>query len=154
VPLTKFVNNKVAPYTLVHCAPDMAQAEKDYDVWASVAHWYTSVLEFIIQWELPPMSDEAIMERFPLLESARNGTFDPRRFAEQDMIIVGEVDECTEKIERYQRVGCDAILCYMEFGYLPHDSIMTTIELLGTNVIPKLEKNARSFAVDGRAGAG
>ena len=33
----------------------------------------------------------------------------PRVFAEQDMIIVGDVDECTEKIERYRRVGCDAI---------------------------------------------
>ena len=69
------------------------------------------------------------------------------------MIIVGEVDECTEKIERYQRVGCDAILCYMEFGHLPHESIMTSIDLLGTHVIPKLEKEARSFAVDGRAGS-
>ena len=153
VPLTKFVNNKVAPYTLVHCAPNMTKAEQDYDVWASVAHWYTSVLEFIIQWELPPMSDEETMRRFPLLESSRNGTFDPRHFAEQDMIIVGEVDECTEKIERYQRVGCDAILCYMEFGRLPHESIMTSIDLLGTHVIPKLEKEARSFAVDGRAGS-
>ncbi len=34
----------------------------------------------------------------------------------------------------------------MEFGGLPHETIMTSIELLGTKVIPKLEKKARSFA--------
>ncbi len=28
VPLTRVVNNRVAPYTLVHCAPSMAEAEK------------------------------------------------------------------------------------------------------------------------------
>lgn len=97
------------------------------------------------------MSDEDLKKRFPLLEPARNGTFDPRHFADEDMIIVGEVDECRDKIERYRRIGCDAILCYVQFGHLPHETIMTTIDLLGTNVIPHLEKEARSFAVDGRA---
>jgi alkanesulfonate monooxygenase SsuD/methylene tetrahydromethanopterin reductase-like flavin-dependent oxidoreductase (luciferase family) len=150
-PLTKVHNTRVAPYTLVHCTPDMAKAEKEYDVWDSVAWWYTNQIEFLIQWELPPMTDEELTERFPLLEPARNGTFNPREFAEKDMIIVGELDECTEKIERYQRIGCDAILCYMEFGGLPHETIMTSIEMLGTKVVPKLEKEARTFAVDGRA---
>jgi alkanesulfonate monooxygenase SsuD/methylene tetrahydromethanopterin reductase-like flavin-dependent oxidoreductase (luciferase family) len=151
VPLTRLVNTRVAPYTLVHCVADMAEAEETYDVWKSVAWWYTSLIDFAIQWELPPMSDEDLKKRFPLLEPSRNGTFDPREFAEKDMIIVGELDECTEKIERYQRIGCDAILCYKEFGGLPHEKIMTSIELLGTKVIPKLEKEARSFAVDGLA---
>lgn len=150
-PLTRVHNTRVAPYTLVHCTPDMAKAEKEYDVWDSVAWWYTNQIEFLIQWELPPMTDEELTERFPLFEPARNGTFNPREFAEKDMIIVGELDECTEKIERYQRIGCDAILCYMEFGGLPHETIMTSIELLGTKVVPKLEKEARTFAVDGRA---
>ena len=58
------------------------------------------------------------------------------------MIIVGNVDQCTEKIERYQRIGCDVILCYMQFGDLPHETIMNSIELLGSKVIPKLEKEA------------
>jgi alkanesulfonate monooxygenase SsuD/methylene tetrahydromethanopterin reductase-like flavin-dependent oxidoreductase (luciferase family) len=151
VPLTRVKNTQVAAYTLVHCASDMAQAEREYDVWGSVAWWYRAVIEFSIQWELPPMSDEELKERFPRLESMRNGTFDPQEFAKEDMVIVGDVDECLEKIERYQRIGCDAIICRMEFGYLPHETIMNSIDLLGTHIIPKLEKESRSFAVDGRA---
>jgi hypothetical protein len=57
-------------------------------------------------------------------------------------------------LERYQRIGCDAVLCYMQFGHLPHETIMTSIELLGTHVIPKLEKEARSFAVGAPGGPG
>jgi alkanesulfonate monooxygenase SsuD/methylene tetrahydromethanopterin reductase-like flavin-dependent oxidoreductase (luciferase family) len=150
-PLTKFVNNKVVPYTLVHCAPDMDKAQEEYNVWGSVAWWYTVRIDFAIQWELPPMSEDQLREHFPMRDSARDGTFDPRHFAEEDQIIVGDVEECREKIERYQRIGCDAIACYMEFGGLPHESIMTSIELLGTKIIPQLEKEAKSFAVDGRA---
>ena len=144
-PITRVHTNKVAPYTLVHCATSMAEAER-YDVWGSVAWWYTHIIDFAIEWELPPMSDEELVKRFPNLESARNGTFDPKVFSEQDMIIVGDVDESLEKLERYQRIGCDAVLCYMQFGQLSHESIMRSIELLGTKVIPKLDKETRVFA--------
>ena len=75
-PITRVLNNKVAPYTLVHCASDMGDAES-YDVWGSVAWWYTHLIDFAIEWELPPMSEEQLRERFPNLEAARNGSFDP-----------------------------------------------------------------------------
>jgi hypothetical protein len=34
----------------------------------------------------------------------------------------------------------DQLICYVQFGYLSHESIMHTIELLGSKVIPELEK--------------
>jgi hypothetical protein len=114
-----------------------------------VAWWYETVTDFVIKWELSALPEDQLSQLFPLRDAIKSGTFDTHMFVEQDMIIVGEVEECREKIERYQRIGCDAILCYMEFGGLPHESIMTSIELLGTEIIPVLEKNARSFAVDG-----
>jgi alkanesulfonate monooxygenase SsuD/methylene tetrahydromethanopterin reductase-like flavin-dependent oxidoreductase (luciferase family) len=144
-PITRVTTHKFAPYTLVHCATSMADAET-YDIWSSVAWWYTHIIDFAIEWELPPMSDEELTKHFPNLEPARNGTFDPRVFSDQDMIIIGDADECLEKLERYQRIGCDAVLCYMQFGQIPHEKIMTSIELLGTKVIPKLQKETRVFA--------
>ena len=41
---------------------------------------------------------------------------------------------------RYAELGVDELICYVQFGYLSHESIMRTIELLGTKVIPELEK--------------
>ena len=63
------VNHRFAPYTLVHCAPSMGAAE-EYDLWGSVAHWYTHLLDFFIEWELPPMTDDQLKEKFPILESS------------------------------------------------------------------------------------
>jgi hypothetical protein len=32
----------------------------------------------------------------------------------------------------------DQLICYVQFGHLSHESIMRTIELLGSEIIPKL----------------
>jgi alkanesulfonate monooxygenase SsuD/methylene tetrahydromethanopterin reductase-like flavin-dependent oxidoreductase (luciferase family) len=55
------------------------------------------------------------------------------------MIIVGDVDRCIEKMQRYADLGVDQLLCYVQFGALPHEAVMRSIELLGTKVIPALE---------------
>ena len=41
----------------------------------------------------------------------------------------------------YADLGVDQLICYVQFGYLEGDSIMKTIELLGKEVIPVLEKH-------------
>ena len=61
-------------------------------------------------------------------------------FIDADMIVVGEPDKCIEKMRRYADLGVDRLLCYVQFGYLPHESVVHTIELLGKHVIPELEK--------------
>ena len=48
------------------------------------------------------------------------------------MIIVGTAEECLRKIQRYDEAGVDQLLCYVQFGDLPHDKVMRTLELLST----------------------
>ena len=47
---------------------------------------------------------------------------------------------------RYEEAGVDQLLCYVQFGDLPHDKVMRSLELLGTKVIPRLEE--RGHRVD------
>ena len=75
--------------------------------------------------------------------------FDPQRYQDEDMIIIGTPEECLEKILRYEEAGVDQLLCYVQFGMLPHEKVMRNLELLGTQVIPKLE--ARGHRVDATA---
>jgi alkanesulfonate monooxygenase SsuD/methylene tetrahydromethanopterin reductase-like flavin-dependent oxidoreductase (luciferase family) len=76
---------------------------------------------------------DQIAETFPML------TRPIEEYNDQDMIIVGDVDRCIEKMQRYADLGVDQLLCYVQFGKLPHDAVMRSIELLGTRVIPALE---------------
>ena len=43
----------------------------------------------------------------------------------------------------------DELLCYVQFGDLPHDKVMHGLELLGTHVIPELERRGHRVNVSG-----
>ena len=147
-PLTDVGNDRVAAYTLVHCADSMDQAEAN-GIWDAVWWWYQNLAEFTLQWELPHFSQEERDAVFPLLTRNAEGRFTPSQFNDADMIIVGNPERCLEKMLHYADLGVDQLICYVQFGHLPHESVIRTIELLGSEVIPELEK--RGHRVDMRA---
>jgi alkanesulfonate monooxygenase SsuD/methylene tetrahydromethanopterin reductase-like flavin-dependent oxidoreductase (luciferase family) len=138
-PITRVTTNKVAAYTLVHCAESMAQCEAN-GVWDSVWWWYKNLAEFTLEWEMPHFTQAEKDAVFPLLNQQKSGKFDPKIFNDADMIVVGDPDQCLTKMLKYADLGVDQLICYVQFGHLPHESIMRTIKLLGTEIIPQLEK--------------
>jgi alkanesulfonate monooxygenase SsuD/methylene tetrahydromethanopterin reductase-like flavin-dependent oxidoreductase (luciferase family) len=51
--------------------------------------------------------------------------------------VVGTPDECLEACRQYQEAGVDLLLCLVNPYKIPHEAVMQTIELMGTEVIPK-----------------
>ena len=137
-PLTSVRTNKVSAYTLVHCADTFERAERN-GIWDSVWWWYQHLAEFTLEWEFPHFSDEEKDRLFPMLKKHAAGELNPKTFNDVHMIIVGDPDQCYAKFKEYEKLGVDQVICYVQFGYLPHQSIMRTIELLGQHVIPALE---------------
>lgn len=138
-PITRVVNNRVAAYTLVHCADTTEQCAAN-GIWESVWWWYKNLAEFTIEWELPHFTQEERDNAFPHLKRQMEDDFDPMEFSEGDMIIVGDVDTCLEKMLRYEALGVDQLICYVQFGHHSHESVMRTIELVGTEIIPELRR--------------
>jgi alkanesulfonate monooxygenase SsuD/methylene tetrahydromethanopterin reductase-like flavin-dependent oxidoreductase (luciferase family) len=138
-PLTSVQTNKVGVYTLVHCAESRRDFEQNR-LWDSMWWWYKGLAEFTLRWEFAEMDEESKKRAFPLLEKQARGEFDITQFDREDMVIVGTPDECLKKFLRYEEIGVDEVLCYINFGYLPHEAVMKSIELLGTYVIPELKK--------------
>ncbi|MCU1460533.1 MAG: Luciferase-like monooxygenase [Acidimicrobiales bacterium] len=138
-PITRVTTNKVAAYTLVHCADSMAECEAD-GIWDAVWWWYQNLAEFTLEWEFPHFTQEQKDQIFPLLDMQKSGKFEPKVFSDADMIIVGDPEQCYEKMVKYHELGVDQLICYVQFGHLPHASIMKTLELLGKDIIPRLEK--------------
>ena len=139
-PLTSVSTNKVGIYTLVHCA----KSRRDFDtnrLWESVWWWYTTVAAFTIKWELAHLPEEQKNAAFPLLDKQARGDFDIEQFDKEDMVILGTPEECLEKFLKYEAAGIDQVLCYVKFGYLPHEAVMESISLLGDYVIPELKKS-------------
>ncbi|MCE7796410.1 LLM class flavin-dependent oxidoreductase [Sphingobium sufflavum] len=150
VPLTSVHTNKVGVYTLVHCAEsrdDFAASR----LWDSMWWWYKGLAEFHLKWEMAHLTPEQQAKAFPLLEARARGEFDITEFDREDMVIVGTPEECVQKLLRYDAAGVDQLLCYLNFGYLPHAAVMKSIELLGTRVLPELRKRGARGVADALA---
>jgi alkanesulfonate monooxygenase SsuD/methylene tetrahydromethanopterin reductase-like flavin-dependent oxidoreductase (luciferase family) len=132
-------------YTLVHAYDDADEAAA-YGLWDSVNWWYRHLAEFTLQWELVNLPEEEKAKVFPLLESVIEGKVPVDHYQNEDMIIIGTPEECLEKILRYESVGVDQLLCYVQFGDLPHEKVMRNLELLARDVMPQLE--ARGHRAD------
>jgi alkanesulfonate monooxygenase SsuD/methylene tetrahydromethanopterin reductase-like flavin-dependent oxidoreductase (luciferase family) len=143
--LTRVRNDRVGAYTLVHCTDDPEEAA-GYGLWDSVTWWYKHLAEFTLEWELPNFSQEDRDRMFPLLKLSADSPVDTKRYQDEDMIIIGTPEMCLEKILRYDEAGVDQLLCYMQFGSLPHEKVMRSLELMATRIIPELEK--RGHRVD------
>jgi len=53
------------------------------------------------------------------------------------MIAVGTPDECIEQFRHIQEAtGCDQVLCRVSTVDWPHEAVMETLDLLGTDVLP------------------
>ena len=54
--------------------------------------------------------------------------------------VVGDAERCFQKMKHYADLGVDQLICYVQFGFHSHESVMRTIEILGKEVLPELEK--------------
>lgn len=151
-PLTAVHTNQVGIYTLVHCAESREKFEQNR-LWESMWWWYKGLAEFHLKWEMAHLTPEQQAQAFPLLDKQARGDFDITQFDKEDMVIIGTPDECLEKFLKYDELGVDQLLCYLNFGYLPHEAVLKCIELLGKFVIPELAKRGAGRAAKALAGA-
>jgi alkanesulfonate monooxygenase SsuD/methylene tetrahydromethanopterin reductase-like flavin-dependent oxidoreductase (luciferase family) len=56
----------------------------------------------------------------------------------QDSVLIGDVDACRRKAERYREAGFGRLMFLMHFGHLQHDEVMAIIRRVGTELIPEL----------------
>jgi alkanesulfonate monooxygenase SsuD/methylene tetrahydromethanopterin reductase-like flavin-dependent oxidoreductase (luciferase family) len=138
-PLTSVHTNKVGIYTLVHCAESRSKFETNR-LWDSMWWWYKGQVEFHLKWEFEHMDEHQKKVMFPILQKQAEGRFKLQEFDNEDMVIVGTPDECIEKFMKYEDAGVDQVLCYLNFGYVPHEAVCKSIELLGKYVIPELKR--------------
>jgi hypothetical protein len=137
-PVSSVHTNKVGVYTLVHCTEDRRKFATNR-LWESVWWWYRTVADFTLKWEIAHLPPEVQEKAFPLLKKQSDGDFDINTFDEQDMVIIGTPEECLKKFLRYEDIGVDQVLCYVNWGYLPQDAVIECITLLGDYVIPELK---------------
>jgi alkanesulfonate monooxygenase SsuD/methylene tetrahydromethanopterin reductase-like flavin-dependent oxidoreductase (luciferase family) len=57
---------------------------------------------------------------------------------EADLVAVGAPSEALRVAHRYREAGADQLLFFLQYGRIPHECVLRSIELLGRDVLPEL----------------
>jgi alkanesulfonate monooxygenase SsuD/methylene tetrahydromethanopterin reductase-like flavin-dependent oxidoreductase (luciferase family) len=138
-PIGKFVNARAATFTMAHCAPTRAEAERSA---AESFEWYAKTgvqqIATLGEWQ------EELQQESKSYAYTRPIAKMDTSFLSFDYLnrigacIVGDPERCIETGLRYKAAGCDLLLLLMQPYKIPHEKVMTSIRLFGEKVIPAL----------------
>ncbi len=141
-PLGKFVNNQVAAFTMVNCAPTKKES---YEISAKSFEWYNEVgfrnVRGVAEW-LREMKQDLGTYAYT---GATDGMFEDENamafstLRDSKAVICGDPDQVIESCRAYEAAGVDILLCLVNPHAIPHAKVMQTIELIGKYVIPEFE---------------
>jgi alkanesulfonate monooxygenase SsuD/methylene tetrahydromethanopterin reductase-like flavin-dependent oxidoreductase (luciferase family) len=137
-------NERAATFTMVHCADTNARA---FDEAAESMVWYPShggkIIGALAEW----MAEEELKRgsygyAADLRKVRASGVIEARGFdyfRDSGAAMVGDPDRCIEIAKRYEKAGCDLLLCLFNPYKIPHEQVMRSIELVGKYVIPEFK---------------
>jgi alkanesulfonate monooxygenase SsuD/methylene tetrahydromethanopterin reductase-like flavin-dependent oxidoreductase (luciferase family) len=151
-PVGRFINDRVGAFTIVHVAETRAQAIANGGTDAAINYllYAFRVLgggaapgdagmqreTVAAQMQSTPYRD-MIAQEYPVIHKMMRNECTFEDLDGEDMVIVGDVDECARKVERYQRAGLDHFVALMQADRIPHAKVMRSIELFAREIMPR-----------------
>jgi alkanesulfonate monooxygenase SsuD/methylene tetrahydromethanopterin reductase-like flavin-dependent oxidoreductase (luciferase family) len=139
-PIGKFVNERAATFTMVHCAETTAEAMASA---RDSFQWYaqTGVRQFqtLGTWQEELKRDYASYAYTRPIAKMDLSFLSFDYLTTTGSCIVGDPDRCIEVAQRYRAAGCDLLLCMMQPFGSPDVKVLRSIELVGRYVMPELK---------------
>ena len=139
-PVGQFINDRIGTFAQVHCAETTAQAHEDA---RTAFPWYIQQSLRAVA-SLGDWRDGTNLGSYEYAKQLLNGlaiedlTFD--YLIGNETVMCGDPDHCVEMARRYEAVGVDLLMCLVQSYDIPHEKVMRSIELLGTEVLPRIAK--------------
>jgi alkanesulfonate monooxygenase SsuD/methylene tetrahydromethanopterin reductase-like flavin-dependent oxidoreductase (luciferase family) len=140
-------NQRVATFTMSHCAPTCEQA---YAEAANAMVWYpkrgsyqtAAAAEYARRFSADgKLGTYFYLDRVERI--AQQGGIEAISFdfiRDTRAAMVGDPERCIEIARAYEAAGCDLLLCLANPYDIPHAQVMRSLELLGKHVIPALDR--------------
>ena len=71
---------------------------------------------------------------------------DADTLADRGVIIAGDPESCINAIRRYDEIGVDQVMMIMQTETIPHEKVMSSIEMFGNQVFPKIREAEKKRA--------
>lgn len=131
-PIGEFINNQFATVMVVLCGTD----EETKSVGAEGARWFLQKVTDILitAMKMGAKSYDYLKEMIDLTQQPKDAPAEA--LLSHPFIAAGDPELCIRKMERFQKLGVDQVICVMQAGRIPHQRIMDSIRLMGKYVIP------------------
>jgi alkanesulfonate monooxygenase SsuD/methylene tetrahydromethanopterin reductase-like flavin-dependent oxidoreductase (luciferase family) len=60
-----------------------------------------------------------------------------------DSVVIGDPDHCIGKLQGFEAIGADRMMCLMQFGAVPHEAVLRSFQLAGRHLVPTFAREAR-----------
>lgn len=131
-PVGDFINNQFSQFFIVHCGTD----EETKTAGVEAARWFLQkVTEILITLaRIETKTYGYLKEMIDLNHQPKDASFND--LWEHSLVVVGDPERCIRKLEKWEKLGIDQAICFMQAGRLPHQRIMNSVKLFGQYVIP------------------
>jgi alkanesulfonate monooxygenase SsuD/methylene tetrahydromethanopterin reductase-like flavin-dependent oxidoreductase (luciferase family) len=140
-PIGKYVHDQASTFTMAVCAPTQEEA------WTTAREsfeWYPRAGARLIATMADMMADRGqdlgnYAYAADMRKVADDGSLDLlslEYLADTGACVLGTPDQCIELCKRYEAAGVDQLLCLVNPYKIPHEAVLQTIELMGSQVIP------------------
>jgi len=142
-PVGDALNDNAAVLMQTYCAETREQAIADVE--QALGKVAQLAVDLFLPWAEQPAERNLESYRYLTRPAAagdtRAGAYfgDTQERVRDGMIAVGTPDDLVDLFGRYDRMGVDQMLTWVQFGGLPHDRIMRSMELIAERVLPQLE---------------
>ncbi len=68
--------------------------------------------------------------------------FDADTLVDRGVLVAGDPDSCLKAIRLHEDVGVDELQFLMATEIIPHEQVMSSIEMFGKYVLPEAKKQA------------
>lgn len=75
----------------------------------------------------------------------RNAQFEDLEAREQ--LLIGSPEDVIERLRKYEAAGCDHVMMLMNFGGLPHEKVLKSMELVAEKVMPAFKKPVKEESI-------
>jgi len=133
-PVGQLINNHIAALGMVYCGESDKEARETA---GEAGMWFLNkTLDLYRPWQEQDVNVPASYRyAVQAVQQERSGK-SVEDHIEGGTFCMGDPDTCIRIIKKYEEVGVDQVLCFMQFGRLPHQKIMESIKRMGKYVIP------------------
>jgi alkanesulfonate monooxygenase SsuD/methylene tetrahydromethanopterin reductase-like flavin-dependent oxidoreductase (luciferase family) len=132
-PIGKFVNNQTAVFTMAHCAETNELARERAE--KGVMRYQHDQIEMLTSL-IPELKEGSSYDYYQRFVGVDYDKFTYDYLERKEMILVGDPERCIELAKKYEQIGVDRLLLFVQYKDMPHEHTMDALRLFGEEVLP------------------